>query len=105
MTKLGHGPVIGKGALEKIEEYIQHRQDRERQIKMLLLITDNKYQNHHNYSWVSSWSIMKSIYPPLPFLTQISAQWNVNHHLEKLKTEGIIEYKWPDLWRIKTNQQ
>ena len=65
-------------------------------------MTQNHHQNNPNASWLSSWEIMKSIYPPLPFVTQISAQWNVNHHLEKLKTEGVIESKWPDLWKIRT---
>lgn len=93
--------MIEKDAIHKIEEYIHHRQEREHQIKALLLIVHNHHQDNREATWLSSWEIMKSIYPPLPFMTQISAQWNVSHHLEKLKTEETIEYRWPDLWRIK----
>lgn len=91
----GHGPVIHKDeGLLKIKEYIHHRQERERQIQTSLS------KLPHN-DWISSWDIMRAVYPPLPILTAVSAQWNVTHHLEKMKEEESVEKRWPDLWRLR----
>jgi hypothetical protein len=97
--------VIDHDALGRIEEYLHHRLERERQIKAVLTIAVSRARakgDSDPSSWRSSWEIMKAIYPPtLPFSTQISAQWNVCHHLEKLQTEGAIVQTWPDMWRLK----
>jgi hypothetical protein len=104
---VGHGPVIDHDALDRIKEYISHRTERERQIKAVLTIAHRKASTEMtpsslSGSWLSSWELMRAIYPPsLPFMTKISAQWNVCHHLEKLQTEGAIVRTWPDMWRIK----
>lgn len=93
--------------MERIDEYIHHRMERESQIKVVLTIAYRKANegialSSFAGSWLSSWEIMCAIYPPsLPFMTKISAQWNVCHHLEKLQTEGKVEKTWPDMWRIK----
>jgi hypothetical protein len=91
----GHGPVLSKSALEKVEEYISHRDSRENQIIYHLEKTTLG-------SWCTSWDIVSAIYPSsLSFITKLSAQNNVLHHLTKLQLEDRVETKWPDLWRCK----
>ena len=101
----GHGPVIRNSALEKIDEYIHHRELREEQILAVLHNGVRKGENSKNdaYIWHASWDIMCTMYGPLPsFMIQLSAMHNVSHHLEKLQQEGRIESRWPDLWRLKS---
>ena len=66
--------------VEKIEFYIQHRQQREEQI--LSCITQA--------GPVDSWQIVKIVYKETPERLHAAANVNVNHHLEKLETEGRI---------------
>jgi hypothetical protein len=61
---------------------------------------DHKMDMAYDFIYLSSWEIMKTVYGPLPFIVQISAQMNVIHHLNKLKKEGKISFCYPDLWRI-----
>lgn len=111
----GHGPVIRETALDKIDEYIKHRDLREGQI-MYFLTEDspappttfsNTTASNHNkgaartHKWHPSWDLMNSMYGTLPFAIKISAMHNVGHHLQKLLQEGKVEYRWPDQWRIK----
>ena len=63
-------------------------------------IRTNKLFSDSDY--LTSWEIMSKVYGNLPVFVKISAQWNVSHHLEKLKKDGKVEYYWPDLWKIKT---
>jgi hypothetical protein len=99
--------VIDHDALGRIDEYLRHRLERERQIVAVLTLAAARSRSQSESdpsSWRSSWEIMKAIYPPtLPFSTQISAQWNVCHHLEKLQTEGTILRAWPDMWRVRSS--
>lgn len=89
----GHGPII-KDPLEKIDEYIQHRQNRENQIIRVL----------ENYKAlrkpVSSLKICQCIYKNLKPILWISAQNNVLHHLEKLEKEVKVKRAWYDLWTL-----
>lgn len=91
----GHGPVI-TNALEKIDEYIQHRNLRERQIVELL--NKLRAEGTSGLGWISTWSLVGEIYGELPLFIKFSAQWNLSHHLEKLKIEGRVEQRW-GLWR------
>ena len=75
----GHGPVV-TDPVEKIQFYIQHRQQREDQI--LACITES--------GPVDSWQIVKIVYKETPEKLHPAANVNVNHHLEKLETEGRI---------------
>ena len=72
----GHGPVI-TDALPKINEYIEHRSLRERQIVDLL----NKLRTEGSagLGWISTWSIVGEIYGQLPLFIKFSAQWNLSH--------------------------
>jgi glyoxylase-like metal-dependent hydrolase (beta-lactamase superfamily II) len=118
----GHGPVIRDTALEKIDEYILHRDAREEQIVRILgcrdAATAQCHETHvhkhadvavpstaaaaaHPGEWHASWDIMCQMYGHLPFIIQVSAMHNVSHHLEKLQQEGRVEARWPDLWRAK----
>jgi ribonuclease/clavin/mitogillin len=129
----GHGPVIRETALEKIDEYIAHRDAREAQILRLLgcptapnLATLHAESSVDNSSsgdapknarpalrgsiaggdrngtggeWHASWDLTGKMYGKLPFVVKVSAMHNVSHHLQKLRQEGRVEARWPDLWR------
>lgn len=95
----GHGPIIHDNALDKIDEYIMHRDLRERQI--IQFLTEDCNSSKKNHKWHPSWDLMNSMYGTLPFIIKVSAMHNVAHHLQKLRQEGRVEYKWPDQWRVK----
>jgi len=80
----GHGPHIqNKPAVTaKIEEYIQHRLERERQIKTAL-------QGEDAGSTVSD--LVTSIYPDLPVRAALAAEQSIYAHIEKLAAEGIVQ--------------
>lgn len=89
----GHGPVIRGNALAKVDEYISHRVKREEEIYSVL--EDNAGGLR------TSWEIMRTVYgTKIPLFVQISAQWNVSHHLQKMAKEGRIRCTWPDQWSI-----
>lgn len=91
----GHGPVLSNSVIEKVDEYISHREDRERQILEYLKSHSSLAAN----KWRSSWEIMTAIYPSaLPVILKTSAQHNVQHHLRKLEVDGVVALQWPDLW-------
>jgi ribonuclease/clavin/mitogillin len=87
----GHGPVV-HDALLKIEEYIEHRNVREKQIFDVVSQSDR---------YLSSWELVGKVYPVLPVMVKFSAQRNLSLHLEKLLEEKKIECKYPDLWTCK----
>ncbi|KAJ1440267.1 beta-lactamase-like protein [Ochromonadaceae sp. CCMP2298] len=119
----GHGPVIRGSALQKIDEYLLHRDTREQQIMDVLENGGNGEQGKGGKGkeqkgarkrlrgeggvkggvkgelWLPSWDIMHALYGDLNIFVQMSALHNVGHHLQKLKAEGKITYRWPDLWR------
>ncbi|XP_048589938.1 endoribonuclease LACTB2 [Nematostella vectensis] len=77
----GHGPVI-PNPIEKIKEYINHRNMRELQILEALM--------NNNGVPMSSMDLVKNIYTDISFLLRKAAEQNVNHHLSKLEKEGKI---------------
>jgi len=93
----GHGPVIASRATEKIEEYIAHRLQRERQI---LTALQDRRTAYPNSVWISSWALVPKVYGPLPAGVWLSAQSNLRHHLEKLRREKRVQSTWPDLWTV-----
>jgi glyoxylase-like metal-dependent hydrolase (beta-lactamase superfamily II) len=72
----GHGPVIDRPA-EIIEEYLAHRQLRERQVLACL-----------NEGTVDIEAIVSRIYPALPDSLRPAARLTIEAHLEKLREEG-----------------
>lgn len=96
----GHGPVLSSAVLEKVEEYLAHRDEREHQIVQYLQ-QSSAAGSSAVHGWRSSWQIMEAIYPSsLPAIIKVSAQHNVHHHLSKLAVDGAVVSKWPDLWRM-----
>jgi ribonuclease/clavin/mitogillin len=100
----GHGPAITTNALGKIEEYIEHRMKRETQLLSVLSqqkhmhTADDKESGH--FQWSSSLGLVPKVYGKLSMGLILSAQSNLLHHLKKLKKEGRVEQRWPDLWRL-----
>ena len=83
----GHGPVV-TDPVEKIHFYIQHRLQREEQILSCIAQSGP----------LDSWQIVKIVYKETPERLHAAANVNVNHHLEKLETEGRISRD-GDRWR------
>ena len=92
---LGHGPVIeGSGeVLKKIDEYLNHRKQREQSILDFL-------STHPPFS--STWEITTSLYqdPKFSFFHLLSARANVVHTLEKLREEEKVHCLLGDVWWI-----
>ncbi len=76
----GHGPLI-TNPREYIDEYIQHRNDRERQIVDALSAGGE----------MSSWDIMMKIYTDTDVRLRRAADGNVRTHLRKLEKEGRLK--------------
>ena len=75
----GHGPIIqGKAATEKIQEYIDHRQQREDEIVKVM----------EKEGEVTALEIVKVIYARYPQSLWPAAERGVKLHLEKLRDEG-----------------
>nr|CAB3263370.1 beta-lactamase-like protein 2 [Phallusia mammillata] len=84
----GHGMVVDD-PIQKIQFYIQHRNQRESQILSFI-------SNAHPKQ-VKSMDIVKKLYKDVPEILHHQADKNVNNHLEKLFKEGKIsetEGKW-----------
>lgn len=77
----GHGPVIN-APIESISYYIDHRNERERQIIQVLETEDRP---------VESMAIVKKIYVDVPELLHAPANKNVLNHLTKLQKEGVVQ--------------
>ena len=75
----GHGPLI-HNPRERIQEYIDHRQMRERQILDALAGGDAQ----------TSWEIMLKLYPAIDTRLRRAADGNVQTHLRKLEREGRL---------------
>uniref|UniRef100_A0A0N5AMR1 Beta-lactamase-like protein 2 homolog n=1 Tax=Syphacia muris TaxID=451379 RepID=A0A0N5AMR1_9BILA len=75
----GHGPVIENG-IEKINEYITHRNRREEQI--LSALSGDKT--------LSAMEITNVVYPTLSWSMKLGALNNVNQHLTKLIKEKKV---------------
>lgn len=78
----GHGPLI-HDPRERIQQYIDHRDNREQQILAALAEGGEK----------TSWEMMLTIYPDIDTRLRRAADGNVQTHLRKLEREGrIITY-------------
>lgn len=100
----GHGPIIRDGALSKVDEYIAHRNKREEEVMDALRNTCDKdmaRKKGPSSGWISTWELVDDVYDELALFVKISAHWNLTHHLNKLLKEDLIEYSYPDLWRVK----
>lgn len=90
--------MIRDTGVAKVTEYISHREEREAQIVAALRAVRGEGQG-----WVSSWALMRAVYraslPAMPLVIQAAAQGSTLHHLEKLRAEGGVQSRWPDLWR------
>lgn len=82
----GHGPVIEDG-LEKLKSYVQHREEREQQILLVLA------SNGAEHPW-SVMDIVRVIYKDYPESLFIPAANGVRLHLKKLLEEERVEL-WP----------
>jgi endoribonuclease LACTB2 len=78
----GHGNAILSDACAKIEFYIRHRMERERQIVGALEAEARP---------LKVMEIVEKIYSETPRNLWLAAASNVNHHLSKLKREGRVK--------------
>lgn len=85
----GHGPVI-EAPMEKIQQYINHRNMRESQIKEVLSERSNL---------LTEMEIVKILYKDTPESLYLAAAKNVNQHLLKLEKEGTV-IRNEDGWRL-----
>ncbi|CAI5442079.1 unnamed protein product [Caenorhabditis angaria] len=76
----GHGPVIEK-VDEKVDEYIEHRMKREREILEVLKKNEE----------ISSMDITNQVYASSPWAVRLAALNNVKLVLKKLQKDGIVE--------------
>ncbi|XP_042224475.1 endoribonuclease LACTB2-like [Homarus americanus] len=77
----GHGPLIDD-PVPRIQHYIDHRNERERQI--LKVLSDNPKKN------MTSMELVKIIYKDVPGHLHLAAEGNVNHHLQKLFKDHLV---------------
>lgn len=85
----GHGPV-SDAAAAKIAEYVAHRNDRERQILGALGAPSDPP--------LTSFEVVRRVYPGLAPYLVFAAQSNVLAHLGKLETDGLAANRHFDLW-------
>jgi endoribonuclease LACTB2 len=93
----GHGDVIDD-PVERIEYYINHRNERERQILAAIVSSSDP---------MSDMDIVKVVYTTTPRHLWPAAAVNVNQHLIKLKKEGkvvAIEKNGKNLWKAAVNK-
>jgi glyoxylase-like metal-dependent hydrolase (beta-lactamase superfamily II) len=75
----GHGPIVNDPR-ERLQQYIDHRNMRERQILEQLGQGDAQ----------TSWDIMLKLYPDIDTRLRRAANNNVETHLRKLQDEGRL---------------
>lgn len=76
----GHGPLV-HDPRERLQSYVEHRQERERQILAVLAEGGE----------LTSWEIMLRIYTDLNPRLRRAADGNVRTHLQKLDKEGRLK--------------
>jgi endoribonuclease LACTB2 len=107
-----HGAVVSD-AKSKIEEYIEHRARREREVLNVLAGgsatgqgMDRGQQSTNNGNGWTPTEIVKVVYKDVPESLHIAAQGGVVQVLKKLEGEGRIEeIKEGGRWRIAQNHQ
>lgn len=77
----GHGNIINDPA-ERVTEYINHRNHREKQIFAVFEANPDKQYNEMD--------IVRTVYKETPEQLWAAAAYNVNHHLKKLTVEGKL---------------
>lgn len=102
----GHGSVIQDGP-KKVLEYINHRQERENQVLVILSSSKSSpnisLQNVEFRDWTLT-EIVRTLYADLADGLLLSAQRVVREILRKLKMEGrVIEISEMERWRLNTN--
>uniref|UniRef100_A0A914V4L5 Beta-lactamase-like protein 2 homolog n=1 Tax=Plectus sambesii TaxID=2011161 RepID=A0A914V4L5_9BILA len=88
----GHGPVI-ENPTERIQQYIDHRNEREEQIISFL-------SSRTADESVSSMDIVNGVYVGISAAVKLGAVGNVKHHLTKLLKEGRVSKVSSDQWRL-----
>ncbi len=76
----GHGAIVNDPR-ERLQSYVDHRNERERQIIGVL----------QGGRQMTSWDIMMEVYPKLSEGLRRGADGNVRQHLRKLIDEGVIK--------------
>ncbi|HWO94198.1 MAG TPA: MBL fold metallo-hydrolase [Dehalococcoidia bacterium] len=89
----GHGPII-EDPLSYIDQYVAHREERERQILSVL----------REGGEVTSWEIMLRLYPEIDERLRRAADNNVRQHLAKLEAEGLVR-AYPGVPKPKSEEQ
>lgn len=85
----GHGSLIDD-PIERLEYYINHRNERENQICAAL--------NQLSQTKSTAMDIVKEVYKDTPENLYQAAAVNVTHHLEKLHKEGKVEREGDLFW-------
>lgn len=89
----GHGPVLDD-PLPRIEYYITHRKQREKEILRIL-------EEQENNKPITGMEIVKLMYKDMPDKWLIAA-YTVEQHLQKLKKEGkVLQEEEGGWWRVK----
>ncbi|CAG8446005.1 2727_t:CDS:2 [Ambispora gerdemannii] len=78
----GHGPVVENG-VKKLEEYILHRRQREKQILGI-------FENNNNDNGITPREIVEILYADYPEKVWLFAEQNVILHLRKLECDGKV---------------
>lgn len=94
-----HGNIIDNPS-PKIQYYIDHRNQREKQILEVL-----RKSPHCNFNEME---IVEIIYKDTPKELHLAAAYNVNHHLKKLMKDGLLveseREEGQTVWEIKEKQ-
>ena len=95
----GHGPVCTKDGLRKIDDYLENRRQREAAIVRAL--------QESGAQPLSGMQLVDIVYRDvkLSLVLRLSAAITLHHHLEKLKSEGLVAERWPDLWLMINSQK
>jgi len=94
----GHGPVLEDGPA-KIQEYIQHRREREEQVLQTLRAKNTAPAAPDGTSW-SAMELVQVIYSDVRKDLHMAAKHGVTQILKKLLKEGKVEEE-EGRWRLK----
>jgi glyoxylase-like metal-dependent hydrolase (beta-lactamase superfamily II) len=96
----GHGPHIDNQAMAagKIEEYIQHRLEREKQIVQTLEQLSSGISSDH--PGITARQIVEVLYAGLGMGVYIAAEKPVTAHLRKLEKDGRVAIASSGKWKL-----